>query len=289
MWDLLFYLLRKFADNYDWSGLKFLVSIKDIGVFETKNDILVNVLVIEDRETYIHRKPNYRSEYEIDLLLITEGGIWHYTMIKSLSRLLASKNSRHRCKQHFCRNCLQGFQLEKSRDENYGYCNDNETVKVEMPSKGSVMEFYDGQNQFRVPFMMYLDFEAIFEPIQGPHEHSPDPNEPYTKEVNWHILSGYCVYSKFAYGEVENPLRLYRAEDCVEKFCDHVKEEARRLYHIFPEKPMEPLTNGQWKKYKRERVNVIFVTHHLMIKILRKELIVITLANIEDLPTGIAI
>ena len=25
--------LKKFVDNYDWSGLKFLVSIKDIGVF----------------------------------------------------------------------------------------------------------------------------------------------------------------------------------------------------------------------------------------------------------------
>ena len=36
--------LRKFADSYDWSGLEFRVSIKDIGVFETENDISVNVL-----------------------------------------------------------------------------------------------------------------------------------------------------------------------------------------------------------------------------------------------------
>ena len=40
--------LRKFADNYDWSGLKFPVSIKDIDAFETKNNISVNVLAVED-------------------------------------------------------------------------------------------------------------------------------------------------------------------------------------------------------------------------------------------------
>ena len=58
-----------------------------------------------------------------------------------------------------CTNCLQGFTLELSRDEHYAYCIDNETVRVEMPSKGSTIEFYDGQNQFKVPFMMYADFE----------------------------------------------------------------------------------------------------------------------------------
>ena len=51
-----------------------------------------------------------------------------------------------------------------------------------MPSKGSIVEFYDGQNQFEVPFMMYTDFEAIQEQVPG------DPNEPlgkaYTKDVN---------------------------------------------------------------------------------------------------------
>ena len=119
-----------------------------------------------------------------------------------------------------------------------------------MPSKGSTIEFYDGQNQFKVPFMMYADFEAILEPMQGS---IPYPKGPYTKDINRHIPSGFCVYSKFAYGKVENPSRLYRGKDCVEKFCDHIKEEAYRLYHMFPEKPMDPLTKEQWTGYKRAR------------------------------------
>ena len=48
--------LRKFTDNYDWSGLKFPVSTKNIGVFETNNNVSVNILAVEGRDIYIHRK-----------------------------------------------------------------------------------------------------------------------------------------------------------------------------------------------------------------------------------------
>ena len=94
--------LRKFMDNYDWSGLEFPVSIKDIGKFETRNNISVNVLAVEGRDIYIHRKgqsmmgpagPGSHSDpmgREINLLMVCKDGIWHYTAIKSLSRLLSS-------------------------------------------------------------------------------------------------------------------------------------------------------------------------------------------------------
>ena len=48
--------LRKLTDNYNWSVLEFPVSIKYIGKFETRNNISVNVLVVEGRDIYIHRK-----------------------------------------------------------------------------------------------------------------------------------------------------------------------------------------------------------------------------------------
>ena len=99
--------LTKFTDNYDWSGLEFPVSIKDIGKFETRNNISVNVLAVEGGDIYIQRK-GWRMGREINLLMVTEDGIRHYTTIKSLSRLLSSKNSNTKRKQHFCMNCLQG-------------------------------------------------------------------------------------------------------------------------------------------------------------------------------------
>ena len=239
--------LREFADNYNWSGLEFPVSLKQIGKFEAKNDISVNMLGLDGKDIYILRNSG-RSHREINLLMISKDGINHYKAIKSLSRLLRSSNTKHKCKQYFCTNCLQGFSLEASRDEHRVYCEDNETVRVEMPRKGSKIEFCDRQNQFKVPFIMYSDFESILEPIESPN---PDPNQPYTNEVNEHTPSGWCVYSKFFYGDVDNPLRLYRGKDCIETFCNYIKGEARRLYHMFPELPMDPLTKKQWKKYKK--------------------------------------
>ena len=48
-------------------------------------------------------------------------------------------------------------------------------------------------------------------------------------------------------------MTIYRGEDCVKRFCDYIMLEAHRLYHMFPEKPIDPLTNRQWKSYKRSR------------------------------------
>ena len=227
------------------------------------NDISINVLLVENKDIYICRKGIRRApgcplrrNHEINLLLISEGGILHYTAIKSLSRLLASKNSKHAHKQRFCNNCLQGFTLESSRDEHQVYCENNESVRVEMPQKGSTVEFCDGQDQFTVPFIMYADFESILEPILGPN---PGPVGPYTSEVTKHSPSGWRVYSKFAYREVKDPLKLYRGPDCLEKFCYYIKQEANRLYHMFPKKLMDPLTPKQWKKYnKMSRCHICF-------------------------------
>ena len=219
-------------------------------MFETNNNVSVNVLAVEGRDIYIHRK-GQRVGREINLLMVSEDGIWHYTAIKSLSRLLSSKNSNTKRKQHFCMNCLQRFTQESSTDQHQVYCEDNESARVEMPKQGSTVEFKDGQNQFRVPFIMYADFESILEPMDPVEQGFPNPNQPYTNEVNQHKPSAWCVYRKFAYGDIDNPLRLYRGPDCIETFCNYIKGEAHRLYHMFPEKPMTLLTNRQWKKYTK--------------------------------------
>ena len=145
---------------------------------------------------------------------------------------------------------MQGFHSEESRDNHFKYCKDNEAVRIEMPEEGSFVKFHDGQNQFKVPFVMYGDFKANLKPMEGP---SPNPEGSYTKEINQHIPSGFCVNSVFTYGEVENPLKLYRGEDCVKVFCDYVENEVKRLYHMFPEKPMNRLTHEEWREFNRVR------------------------------------
>ena len=167
-------------------------------------------------------------------MLITDNNHKHYVAIKSLSRLLSSQNTKHKEKQYFCMNCLQGFMEEHSRDELIGYCKDNESVRIEMPQ---IVEYSDGQFQFKFPFIMYADFELILEPISGL---ANNPRIPSTRGVNVHTPSGWCVRSEFAYRKVKDPLKLYRGKDCFRKFCEHVIKEARCLYRRFPKSLWSP-------------------------------------------------
>ena len=247
--------LKRFEKDFDWSGIGFPVSVKDISKFEFRNQISINLLAIEGKQIYICRKGG-NHERIINLMIISKSNRKHYVTIKSLSRLLSSENTKHKGKEYFYNNCLQGFKEESSRDEPIGYCIDNESVKVEMPHKNPIVQYSDGQFQFKVPFIMYADFESILEPIQGLGN---DPRISSMRGINNHIPSGWCVCSDFAYRKVENPLKLYSGKDCIKKFCDHVIGKACRLYQSLSEVPMKPLTPKEMDRYKRsERCHICF-------------------------------
>ena len=122
--------LKRFEKDFDWSGIEYSVSIKDSKQFEFRNQISINLLAIKGKQIYICRKGG-SYEHIINLMLITGNNRKHYVAIKSLSRLLSSQNTKHKRKEYFCMNCLQGFNEESSRDEHLDYCMNNESVKVE--------------------------------------------------------------------------------------------------------------------------------------------------------------
>ena len=203
--------LKRFEPDFDWSGVGFPVSFRDIKGFESRNQILINILAVEDRQIYICRKGgNY--ERIVNLMLITENNHKHNVAIKSFSRLLSKQNSKHKKRQYFCMNCLLGFKEETSRNDHIEYCKDNESVKIEMPHKRPIVEYSDGQFQFKVPFIMYADFESILELIQSPKN---NPRISATRGINVHVPSGWCIQIEFAYGEVKDLLKLYRGKDCI--------------------------------------------------------------------------
>ena len=239
--------LRRYENEFDWSGISFPVSIKDISKFELRNRIGINILALNGKTPYICRKG---GDYDrvVNLMIIEDGEKKHYVAIKSLGRLLSYMKSKYKVCQHFCSNCLQGFSDIESRDKHCNYCRSNESVRIEMPTRNPIVEYFNGQHQFKVPFVMYADFESILEPIQGV---SNNPNQSSTRGVNIHKPSGWCLHSKFAYGKVKNPTTKYRGSDCVEAFCARIISEAKRLHKSFPEVPMIPLTKEQLKEYKR--------------------------------------
>ena len=189
--------LKKYEEEFSWSGLEFPVSFRDINKFESRNEIGVNISAVENRKIYICIKG---KDYDrnVNLLLITgDSNKKHYIAVKSLSRLLSSQNSKNKGIQYFCTNCLNGFTSEISRDEHYNYCRSKDSVRVEMPIKDPIVKYTDGQYQFKVPFVIYADFESILVPVSSAPN---DLDKSSTRRINIHEPSGWCMNSKFCYG-----------------------------------------------------------------------------------------
>ena len=245
--------LKKYEEEFDWSGLEFPVSFRDINKFESRNEIGVNILAAENRKIYICRKGKYYDR-NVNLLLITgDSNKKYYVAVKSLSRLLSSQNSKNNI-QYFCTNCLNGFTSEISRDEHYNYCRSKDSVRVEMPIKYPIVRYRDGQYQFKVPFVIYADFESILVPVSSA---ANNPDKSSTRGINVHEPSGWCMNSKFSYGnsywsEIDR-FQQYRGKDCVSTFCGKIIEEARRLYKSTPQKPMDELTKKQKEEHSKAK------------------------------------
>ena len=106
-------------------------------------------------------------------------------------------------------------------------------------------------------FMLYADFESILKPVDERYRDKMNTMKAgrkgkasYTEKINTHVPSGWCIHSTFAYGDVPNPLKMYREKDCVEKFVEYIEEEVKRLYETFPQHPMIRLTYVQKRELK---------------------------------------
>ena len=198
--------------------------IKNIDKFEKNNPgIAVNVLFSNKKNqkkniyTVRRSKHNVKCKKQVNLLMVVDGEERHYTAIKSISRLLSKLNGKTKRAYNYCMNCLNGFRTESARDKHYEYCSSNGHVKVSMPTEEEKwLKFHDGQYQFKVPFMLHADFESISKPVDGRYRDNMNRMKakrkgrvPYTEKISEHILSGWCVHSIFAYGNILDPLIIY--------------------------------------------------------------------------------
>ena len=75
----------------------------------------------------------------------------------------------------------------------------------------------------------------------------------YTEQINTHVLSGCCVHSTFAYGDVPDPLKMYHGKGWDENFVQHIEYEVKLLYKIFPQQPMTQPTDLLIEKGAKEK------------------------------------
>ena len=97
--------------------------------------------------------------------------------------------------------------------KHYEYCSINVHVKVQMLSeKEKWLNFHDGQYQFKVPFVLYVDFESILKPVDEKYREKTIKKKleriSYIEKINTHVPSVWCVHSTFAYGDIPDPLNV---------------------------------------------------------------------------------
>ena len=192
-------LLRPYENQYDWKGLEFPVSINKIDKFEKNNPgMAVNVLFSnkksQKKNIYTVRRSerNVKCKKQVNSLMIADGEERHYTTIKSISTLLSKLNRKTKRKFHYCMNCFNGFRTKSASDRHYEYYSSNGHVKVNMLTEEEKwLKFQDGQYQFKLPFMLYADFESILKPVDERYRDKMNTMKagrkgkaPYTEKIS---------------------------------------------------------------------------------------------------------
>ena len=103
-------------NTLNMEGICYPVSLKDTNKFEKQNPtISITVLGYEGKSVYpLRNSDNTDRDYDIILMLIEEGGIKHYCLVKSIERFLSSQASNDERKRYFCLRCFNSFWCQEA-------------------------------------------------------------------------------------------------------------------------------------------------------------------------------
>ena len=139
--------IRNNSRNFNWDGIDFPVSIKQIDKFERQNNYAINVFGNEDSKVYPLRLSKKDSRV-VDLLLITDETTNHYCWIKNKSRLFSGQVSKHGHAGFFCDRCINHFPNKPALKKHLEYCSNHDSVRIEFPKpkKGDSKAFLKFKN-----------------------------------------------------------------------------------------------------------------------------------------------
>ena len=194
-------LLREQSEQYNWEGVDFPTTLRDIKTFEKNNNIFVNVFGFDDEKSFVYPLYNPKGDCKgrVRLMLITDGVgdhvKSHYTVVKCMSRLLQGQATKNKCKRFYCDNCLNGFTCEEILRDHGIYCGDDDCVRSEYPKKDKAyVSFKSHSKTVKHPFVIYADFECFTTPVETVA--NKDSDKAYTTKYQKHDPSGFCYYVK---------------------------------------------------------------------------------------------
>ena len=141
--------------------------------FEDNNNLLINIWgLTEKNKVVVYRSAHIDREHDVNeewkeivlLVIITEDGDSHYVYVKNISRLLKGRkgHKEHR-KLYYCLSCLTHNLTQEKLDEHKKICYKKGSVTY--PEGKTTMEFEKFKNMWRLPFVIYADFDCIVDKV----------------------------------------------------------------------------------------------------------------------------
>ena len=231
---------RQYVEKLDYSNIDFPVSVKHYRKIEKQNSINISVFGYEDRQPYPIYVSKEKYEDHMELLHVTKDENKHYVLIKDFNKFMYNQ-TKHKERKNFCMYCLQCFSSQRVLNNHKDICIQiNDTQAIRMPNKyNNILKFNNFHKQQAVPFVIYADFEAITEKIQGCQQ---DGNKSYTEAYQRHTDCGYgykvvCCYDD----KYTKPIQLYRGEKAVYKFMENMLEEVKYCKKVMKKHFNKPL------------------------------------------------
>ena len=247
---------RVYISKLDYSEITFPVTIKQVNKIEKKNNIRINVFSYEEKQLFPIHISKESFEDHMELLLITGESEAeyrsHYVLIRDFNKFM-NNQTKHKERKHFCMHCLQCFSSERVLNDHKENCiTVNGTQAINMPDKNNnILKFNNFHKQQAVPFVIYADFEAITEKIQGCRQYD---EKSFTEAYQKHTDCGYgyklvCCYDD----KYTKPLQLYRGQHAVYGFMEAMLQEVEyciKVMQDFFNKPLQ-MTEDDENDFKK--------------------------------------
>ena len=120
-----------------------------------------------------------------------------------------------------------------------------------MPSEDTeILESNQYQKSDKALFIIYADLECIIQKINGCNN---NPENSSTAKVSKHIPSSFSMSTISSFRSIENKNDVYRGKDCMKKFCESLREDAKRVIN-FKEKNMKLSTKEEQESYGNAKI-----------------------------------
>ena len=222
------------SEKYNWKGIAFPTKVKDICIWETNNNININLFGFDDEAKKIYTIRIGKLKDPLDTINLFLHDDNHYCVVKNLSKLVSSQLSKDSHGKDICLHCLNAFGRLTKKEKEAGKKSLLE-IHEELCSEHKLQKRVSLLNLKRlhdVPAAFYCDLEGFVEPVSFV---ANDPSKPFTIKYQNHTPSGVCFVGK-CMDENAYPTKtilktaLYEGEDMGKAFVDAITEEAKIIY-----------------------------------------------------------